>query len=33
MKNLFVSKSEYGAIKKDKDVLILVETKGESPIL
>lgn len=32
MNNLFVSRKDYDAIKKGKDVLIVVETKGEEPI-
>ena len=30
MEKLFVSRSEYEAIKKGKDILIVVEAKGES---
>ena len=30
--NLFVSRKDYDAIKKGKDVLIVVEAKGEEPI-
>lgn len=32
MNNLFVSRKDYDAIKKGKDVLIVVEAKGEEPI-
>lgn len=32
MNNLFVSRKDYDAIKKGKDILIVVEAKGEKPI-
>ena len=32
MKKLFISRSDYEAIKNGKDVLIVVEAKGESPM-
>lgn len=32
MNNLFVSRKDYDAIKKGKDVLIVVEAKGKEPI-
>lgn len=32
MNNLFVSRKDYDAIKKGKDILIVVEAKGEEPI-
>lgn len=32
MEKLFISRSDYEAIKNGKDVLIVVEAKGESPM-
>lgn len=32
MKKLFISRSDYEAIKNGKDVLIVVEARGESPM-
>lgn len=32
MEKLFISRSDYEAIKNGKDVLIVVEARGESPM-